>query len=350
MSTKELLAHIAELLAEIETERDATRRSYPPKYYPKSSSTASHLFHPERLDPTLPRCSSETSTMHGPISRWLLPRYGLPSSSVIRGQSSAELAPPCAALSSISLHKRLNANASAVFEKYAAQLQHLTLYQAGPPSPLSMSFPRLQSLTPMGDHHSVEWLFADVVRLFGLARTFALPLVTLPTLRCLEFSALRTGSDVLTHLSLPALETLHIASLQQAPFTDLLLFLQRCAPPLRELVLRGARSTFPFPRLNECLRLLPSLTHLEVWAPFADLDTELFTALADSESLLPNLRTLRFAIRDSFTFTSLENNPNLTLSLAGFQRLIAEGMEVVIGEQKLDRELMKLVTTHYISS
>ncbi|KAJ6463994.1 hypothetical protein C8R45DRAFT_940173 [Mycena sanguinolenta] len=155
-----------------------------------------------------------------------------------------------------------------------------------------------------------EWLFANVVRLFGLTSNLvrcafhhahvltllldnALPLVTLPTLRCLEFSGLRTGSDVLTHLSLFAFETLHIALLQQDPFTDLLPFLQRCAPPLRELVLRGARSTFPFPRLNECLRLLPLLTHLEVWAPFADLDTKLFTALADSESLLPNLRTLR---------------------------------------------------------
>ncbi|KAF7366765.1 F-box domain-containing protein [Mycena sanguinolenta] len=294
---------------------------------------------------------------------------------------------------SITLHRRLNADASAVFEQYAPQLKHLTLCEAGSYVHLLTSFPRLETLT-LGSPKTLlaslrtnipnEWKLGDVARLLSLAPNLLrcasrnanlgswdpdsdndLPTLTLPNLRYLEFGGLRVGSELITRLTLPALDTLYMP-LEPGSSTDLSPFLQRSVPPLRKLVFLGGQST----EVDEYLRLLPSLTHFEWLASSGAFDV--FTALADSESLLPNLRSLKVRGRSFNHISALHptllrmlsaRHPRLVRfhlfgeqpmpdaeTLVEFRHLIAEGMEIVIGEQKFDEGRTKIITTNYISS
>jgi hypothetical protein len=103
---------------------------------------------------------------------------------------------------------------------------------------------------------------------------------------------------VIKFLTLPALETLSVP-MRVVVSGDLLSFFKRSAPPLRELVFgaryssRGHRDIKDSGELRECLRLVPSLARFEI-VRRADLQviTDLFLALADSPSLLPNLLSL----------------------------------------------------------
>jgi hypothetical protein len=122
------------------------------------------------------------------------------------------------------------------------------------------------------------------------------PLV-IPTLRRLLFGTCDDAA-VIKFLTLPALETLSVP-MRVVVSGDLLSFFKRSAPPLRELVFgaryssRGHRDIKDSGELRECLRLVPSLARFEI-VRRADLQviTDLFLALADSPSLLPNLLSL----------------------------------------------------------
>ncbi|KAJ7682414.1 hypothetical protein DFH06DRAFT_293761 [Mycena polygramma] len=103
----------------------------------------------------------------------------------------------------------------------------------------------------------------------------------------------RPNSDdtVLNFLTLPALQTLRV-SLDNLFDIDLLSFLERSSPPLKDLVIGNGRRSGTFENLCECLGLVPSLERFEVWGLGSSLLHQLCTALT-SPSLVPDLRTLR---------------------------------------------------------
>ncbi|KAF7366749.1 hypothetical protein MSAN_00933100 [Mycena sanguinolenta] len=239
----------------------------------------------------------------------------------------------------------------------------------------STSFTFLETLT-IASFGANDWKLDDLVRLFELTPNLVrctlpnidvrtsrsdhdLPIVILPNLHSLEFGdsvvrdGLTTGNDLLRHLTLPALETLAVP-LYVASFDDFSLFLRRSAPPLRSLLLGCGLYKIRFPQLHECLRLLPSLTHFDLCAPFAALDADLFAALVDSEFLLPNLQSLKIQSQALFHHSSLHQTVLQVLSarhpqlvcfhlcakqhrpdteiLDGLRQLAADGMEIFIGK------------------
>ncbi|KAJ6542068.1 hypothetical protein DFH09DRAFT_1041416 [Mycena vulgaris] len=98
---------------------------------------------------------------------------------------------------------------------------------------------------------------------------------------------------IMTYISTPRLQTLHVPLYDQN-ITDLLLFLKRCSPPLQKIRLGSYASLF-FCTMNqteECLALLPQLTHVELIRP-TDHAADCFVAiLADSPHLVPTLSSV----------------------------------------------------------
>ncbi|KAF7326443.1 hypothetical protein MSAN_02513100 [Mycena sanguinolenta] len=416
MSVEELQTRIAKLSAEIQTQKEVLRQLEESKCTAQRELNAmrdpvarlplelsSKIFLrclPSSPSPSKPHaapillmkiCRAWTDVALATPALWAV--IDLRHSRVDVLQSWLHRARRC--LLSITLHKRLNADASAVFGQHAPQLKHLTLCEPGSYVHLSMSFPCLQTIT-FGSQKTLlaslqtnilnEWKLGDVAGLLRLAPKLVrcclrnAPLdswdpdsgsddstLILPNLRCLEFGSHggRVGKELIRRLTLPALETLRIP-LELGPFADLSLFLRRSLPPLRTLVFLGGQST----EVGEYLRLVPSLTHFEWLASSGAF--EFFTALADSESLLPNLRSLNvwgrsFNRISAFHPTLLRmlwaRHPRLVRfhlfgeqpkpdaeTLVGFRQLVAEGMEIVIGEQKLDEGRTKIITTNYISN
>ncbi|KAJ7680714.1 hypothetical protein DFH06DRAFT_427415 [Mycena polygramma] len=112
-------------------------------------------------------------------------------------------------------------------------------------------------------------------------------ILVLPALRRLVFDQLDSNDDeILKCLSLPKLQTLSIPLSEIRP-DNLLSFLQRSSPPLQELTVGFSE----FAELADSLRLVPTLTSFEHWC-HVDRVTELFVALTESPSLLPNLHRL----------------------------------------------------------
>ncbi|KAJ7263181.1 hypothetical protein B0H12DRAFT_1231020 [Mycena haematopus] len=156
---------------------------------------------------------------------------------------------------------------------------------------------------------------------------------------------------VLCHLSLPALETLSL-SMVNVSYDDLLAFVQRSAAPLQSLTLGWAPDSM---RLHECLCLMPSLALLfKIGAADSQTATSLFAALADSPSLLPNLRTL-FVYFRSVADISWRNLVRMLLTrymkrliivpvavsppaevLALLGQLMANGVDIYIGTKELN--------------
>ncbi|KAJ7829250.1 hypothetical protein B0H13DRAFT_2116308, partial [Mycena leptocephala] len=141
----------------------------------------------------------------------------------------------------------------------------------------------------------VECVFAGLSPVYNIdiAEATAKKLI-LPNLRRLIFGGKLESPDsddeILTHLSLPALETLSLWL--DISGNDLLSFFLLSSPPLQELVVGpGAVRDEALGQLHECFRLIPTLLRLEIHAgcPFL---TELFDSLADSSSLLPNMHKL----------------------------------------------------------
>ncbi|KAJ7509577.1 hypothetical protein B0H11DRAFT_2270001 [Mycena galericulata] len=125
--------------------------------------------------------------------------------------------------------------------------------------------------------------------------------LVLPNLRRLSFGILQyavndeSQSDdrILMCLTLPCLESISLSMLEISG-GDLLSFLKRSSPPLRELIL-GCGLNDQFDGLDECLRLVPTLTRLEFWWWPVTLNLEELFA-ASSSDVLPNLRNLAFRL------------------------------------------------------
>ncbi|KAJ7302073.1 hypothetical protein DFH08DRAFT_1089973 [Mycena albidolilacea] len=193
-------------------------------------------------------------------------------------------------------------------------------------------------------------LSPNIMECFSIAWSFRPTL--LPTLRQLTFgdAAYSPDSDefLLNCLTLPALEVLHAAISDR--LHDLL---KRSSPSLRELsVGQLGREDYPYSLLQECLQLIPTLLRLTVWDPRLGPLAELFAALADSPSLLPNLRSLTIhpwsrSISDSAWWTLLRAVRSRRIQLrilkfevppadvlAAFRELVVDGGEIYIGTQK----------------
>ncbi|KAJ7208435.1 hypothetical protein B0H12DRAFT_430293 [Mycena haematopus] len=178
--------------------------------------------------------------------------------------------------------------------------------------------------------------------------------LVLPTLRQLVFAS-ACDDDILHHLSLPALETLSLPMFSVS-CEDLLTFVERSAPPLRDLTLGWEFYDSPNSiQLHECLHLIPSLAEFRMWASDSQVVTTLFAALADSPSLLPNLRNLKIHMVDSDisdsswrTLHGVVSTRRLQLSispvevsppadiLAAFRELLNDGEEIFIGNNQYD--------------
>ncbi|KAJ7302105.1 hypothetical protein DFH08DRAFT_978212 [Mycena albidolilacea] len=157
-------------------------------------------------------------------------------------------------------------------------------------SPRASRFPSRQILELLRlAPNLIDCLFRDVWVEFPPRGDKRARLV-LPKLRRLVFGESNWSRDVLSHLNLPAIETL--AADVHSASAELLPFLEASSPPLRELLLAEAGE---FRQLARCLRLVPGLRRLDLCAAQFDLAAELFAALAESRSapsLLPQLSML----------------------------------------------------------
>ncbi|KAJ6477555.1 hypothetical protein C8R45DRAFT_1101876 [Mycena sanguinolenta] len=126
--------------------------------------------------------------------------------------------------------------------------------------------------------------------------------LVVPTLRRLTFGGPTTDTDdfIFHYLALPSLETLFLP-LCYISGDELVACVQRSASPLRDLTLGCQFRTIGLSHmhLHKCLSLTSSLVRFTMWLPHSDVATELFTALANSASLLPNLHDLTIHILDT---------------------------------------------------
>ncbi|KAJ7453653.1 hypothetical protein B0H11DRAFT_271506 [Mycena galericulata] len=185
----------------------------------------------------------------------------------------------------------------------------------------------------------------------------------LPTLRRLMFANficivnICSDDGILKHLTTPSLEALSL-SMYDVSSDDLLSFLKRSSPPLRELIVGGSEfRDEKLARLVGCLLLVPTLTDLHLYCPSSRIMGELFADLAQFPSLLPNLCswTIRLGWNNTISDASWEAllraltarrtqiqivhvmfdrvrsflEPRADL-LAGFRELVAGGMEFYI--------------------
>ncbi|KAJ7762042.1 hypothetical protein DFH07DRAFT_939665 [Mycena maculata] len=287
---------------------------------------------------------------------------------------------------SISFRGRFDDGVATVVRQHAHQLNNLEMYyhQDGDDEldPLNSiapgPFPKLQSLTigtvsvdegsPLFDPNPildlfhlapnfVECTFGKVTRL----RRDLIPRepLVLPTLRRLKFG--RSADDIESHdgillyLTLPGLQVLSLP-MSGLFASDLIAFLKRSLPPLRNLAMGEGRGDLDFTELEQCLRLLPTLTHLKMHNPDPALVRELFAALADSPpSFVPHLESLCIALYwdglpqsswvvlhralsarrtyfTHFSMTCIAESPKPNAEIcAAFRRLVADGMEIYIG-------------------
>ncbi|KAJ7512414.1 hypothetical protein B0H11DRAFT_481017 [Mycena galericulata] len=141
----------------------------------------------------------------------------------------------------------------------------------------------------------------------------------LPTLRRLTFARnehyIHSEDDILKYLTIPSLDALFL-SMHLVSGGDLLSFFTRSSPPLRELVVDLVSREENFTRLDECLRLVPTLTHLDLWCPSRRAMDEMFATLAQSPSLLPNLCSWTIWLDPAW------NNPINPISSASWEDLL----------------------------
>ncbi|KAJ7871231.1 hypothetical protein B0H14DRAFT_2724858 [Mycena olivaceomarginata] len=209
----------------------------------------------------------------------------------------------------------------------------------------------------------VECLFCDTDIVFAVGADQKL---VLPNLRRLMFGEQGRypsfDHNILDSLSLPGLEALSIT----VNTDHLLSFLKRSSPALQELVLAHESD---FLSLAECLRFAPDLKQFELQETYYSLAEELFGALIESASLLPQLSILIINLTDnedpeiSYSFwntalgalvarrtqllffrltipilTALEMpTPDI---IAAFRELVADGMQVHIIESVGARNIL----------
>ncbi|KAF7328774.1 hypothetical protein MVEN_02506100 [Mycena venus] len=165
---------------------------------------------------------------------------------------------------------------------------------------------------------------------------------------------LYSDDDILDCLILPRLDALSVP-LRHLSTHDLSAFLERSSPPLQELVVGDSSN---FVELHRCLTLIPTVTRFEIWWPDSNIVVDLFAALADSASLLPNLRYLTIHnvdmiesdISDSSWETliraltarrtrlqvvrlALDGDPPPVDILCAFRELVADGTQIWIGPE-----------------
>ncbi|KAJ7640390.1 hypothetical protein DFH06DRAFT_1052815 [Mycena polygramma] len=114
--------------------------------------------------------------------------------------------------------------------------------------------------------------------------------LVLHSLRRLSFGEFG-DDDLLNWLSLPGLTAISV-SLWGACVNDLLLFLKRSSPPLRELVVKADNRPLTTTHLDECLRLVPTVVRFEIRRPIPEFLEEFFDMLAEAPYLLPSLQSL----------------------------------------------------------
>ncbi|KAJ6516799.1 hypothetical protein C8R47DRAFT_1268454 [Mycena vitilis] len=172
-----------------------------------------------------------------------------------------------------------------------------------------------------------------------------------------------SGDDeILACFTLPALERLSL-SMRQLPVHDLLSFLRRSSPPLRDLVLGPAsHANVALRVLMKCLQLMPTLTRFEMWFPQSRFMEDILNALAESSTLFPILDNLTIYLSQSPHFDSSSFWPALLRALSSrrlhlrnvriemrddtafmtpadhlisaFRDLAAEGMHLYVGSGK----------------
>ncbi|KAJ6523340.1 hypothetical protein B0H19DRAFT_1201888 [Mycena capillaripes] len=296
---------------------------------------------------------------------------------------------------SVNLRRSLNHGTATVLSKYAEQLKHLEIHEEelDTHSLIGLeSFPFLETLTigvVLDDEEEYSaFSIPETIRFLRLAPNLEQCTLyaysyfdadstsdeksVLPKLTCLEFGNpgnfgllvryFEYDDTILRHLTLPALQTL-LLPFTSLTFTDFSHFLKRSSPPLRKLILGRSCGILSSIELEECLRLVPSLTHLELLyegeRTFLD---DLFSALGNSPShFLPNPHTLKLqyecdlsassyqrlhnalsARRAQIVSVDLRNpfcceddiQPEADICAAsGVRQLVTEGMEIYIGTQ-----------------
>ncbi|KAJ7102813.1 hypothetical protein C8R44DRAFT_347035 [Mycena epipterygia] len=184
--------------------------------------------------------------------------------------------------------------------------------------------------------------------------------LVLPNLRRMTFGRLEDPTDsddrILRYLTLPALQAL---TLQMSGIStrDLTSFFRRSSPPLQTVTLDAGIHRSHFVQSDECLSLLLTLAHFELYSPSTRLVNQLIATLAESPPrLLPALRSMRIHHYDSALSPAAYETLLRALSIrraqiscfelicaraeplepamdirAGFRQLVAEGMQIHIG-------------------
>ncbi|KAF7375502.1 F-box domain-containing protein [Mycena sanguinolenta] len=184
--------------------------------------------------------------------------------------------------------------------------------------------------------------------------------LVVPTLRRVIFGETSSDDEIFAYLTLPALEALSLP-MRYISGSELLACVERSAAPLQDLALGWKFGMIESVQLHSCLRLIPTLTRFKIWRPSVQVVTELFVALVDSPSLLPNLRDLTIHL-----YHADRDPPNLSESswrtliralstrrverlyivpilvsppmdvLASLRDLVANGAEMHIGTEELN--------------
>ncbi|KAJ7472191.1 hypothetical protein FB451DRAFT_1367983 [Mycena latifolia] len=253
---------------------------------------------------------------------------------------------------SISLRANLTGGIAPVIGRHAHQLHKLGIFHdddcirllaaAGP-------FPSLNTLTIAAEadrFHSgaagldttaavdllrvcpnlVECTLDDVV--YQNNRHAAEESVVIPHLQRFTFGThpYASGDGLLPHFYLPGLQNLSIL-LERIQVSDLLQFFRRSSPPLQKLVM-GDTTTgkirWSREDVEECLSLLPTLTHFELRQVQPDDAANHFLAILASSQLSPTLSavTLRFRhspavlwYQELYRALSSRRNPDLALRI-----------------------------------
>ncbi|KAJ7908838.1 hypothetical protein B0H13DRAFT_1878244 [Mycena leptocephala] len=375
-----------EVLKQLERSKSAAQRrlnairdpvaQMPSKSPQKSSASVSSLPHPP--DSSVSCCPNTFLESLSTPSLWAAIHLDFPGFEILEAWLPRARNCPL----SISFRRSLDSNVAPVLGRYAKQLKHLEIsdeeFRFDVRSFTSLGpFSVLQTLTIEGkrseDHGDLEvFSLYDIMELLRSApnlRECTLDNVLLGeadepeeklvllNLRCLKFGKsedirnFQSEDVILDHLSLPALETLALSfnTISSGGFS---LFLKRSLPPLQELV---GRTQLGFTELDEWLRLVPSLTRLELYLTDETCTDGLFSALADSPHFLPNLRTLKLlqgfsqysyetvfralsTRRAQLTCVDLRARLSASKPSAdvcdGLRQLAADGMEIYVGTHR----------------
>ncbi|KAJ7613013.1 hypothetical protein FB45DRAFT_1112673 [Roridomyces roridus] len=159
--------------------------------------------------------------------------------------------------------------------------------------------------------------------------------LTHPTLQHLHFRRPDTyyysDTAIIQFLTLPALQSLFL-SRSDITEEELLDFLARSAPPLRQLHVRLQEDDVCSEAIVASLRLVPELTHLEVIHPDSEYDYSTFDLWAHDPYLLPALRNLTIA---DFYYHGLEGYRRV-LDFLAKRRASLRSLQLIVPGEVLD--------------